>query len=176
MSEQKKYEKKVVSGRISISLWKLATRNGERERVCVQHSRKDMRTSEWRNQQIWLNLDEVRDLANAMDEFGGAEVEAPDIEDIEAGDNPPAQSVKAHCIIEYIKANCLDAGLEVFDLQERSVPQVLHEYGIRAKLTQVEETIIRHDLRGMIEQREFAEMARMAHNGNVDIGLATGFR
>ncbi len=173
MSEQKKYEKKVVSGRISMSLWKFATKYGDRERICVQHSRKDRRTGEWRNQQIWLNLDEIRDLAQAMEDFNGAE-EAPDIEDINAGDESPASSVRAHCIIEFIKANSLDAGLDVYDFEELRVQEVLREYGISAKLTPGEETIIRQELRAMIEQREFAEMARMAHKGNLDIGYSTG--
>jgi len=168
MTEGKKPLRKVRSGKVSISIWKsnIKRKDGstvEGERACVQYSQQHRDTKEWLNQQIWLSVDELRDLVAALDELN---VE---------GEKSPS-SVRAHCIVEYIKANSIDAGLDVYDLQERSVPQVLCEYGIRTKLTPAEETIVRHDLRGMIERREFAEMARMAHNGNVDIGLAAGFR
>ena len=172
MSEERKPVKKKVSGRISMSLWKFATEGGERERICVQHSRKDRRTGEWRNQQIWLNLDEIRDLGTVMEEFAGEDV--VDIEDIEAGDKSPAPSLRAHSIIEFIKVNCLDAGLDVCDLQEQSIPEVLREYGIRAKLTLGEETVIRQELREMLEQREFAEMAYLAKHSDPLLGLVCG--
>jgi hypothetical protein len=33
----------------------------------VQYSRKNYQTGEWQNQHIWLNIDELRDLADALD-------------------------------------------------------------------------------------------------------------
>ena len=75
MSEERKQPvKKVKCGRISVSVWrhKATSTNGaavERQRVCVQHSRKDRSTGDWHNQQIWLNIDELRDLANALDQL-----------------------------------------------------------------------------------------------------------
>ena len=175
MSKQRRPEKKVVSGRISMSLWKFAAENGEFERICVQKSRKDRKTGEWRNQQIWLNPDELSDLATVMDQLSGTVEEAPDIDDSDAGDESPAQSIRAHAIIEYIEAKQLDTGLDVYDLKELNVLEVLAEYRIRLKLTPAEETIVRQELKDMIEQREFAEMARMVHNGNLDIGFPAGF-
>ena len=168
MSERiKKPVRKVRSNRVSVTLWEhqKCGKDGKKfeyQRACIQHSRKGRDATEWQNQQIWMNADELRDLAEALDQLNTE------------GEKSPS-SVRAHCIVEYIKANSIDAGLEVFDLQERSLPEVLREYGIRGKLTHDEKMIIRHDLKGMIEQREFAEMARMVHNGNVDIGHVAGF-
>ena len=74
MSEEKKPVKKVRCGKISVSLWKkkATSRDGrayEQERACVQHSRRNNQTGEWQNQHIWLNIDELRDLANALDQL-----------------------------------------------------------------------------------------------------------
>ena len=89
MSEEKKRPvKKVKCNKISVSLWKhkATSKNGEeyeRQRVCVQHSRKDNNTGEWNNQQIWLNVDELRDLTEAIDQLN------------EAGDKSPSSSAKS---------------------------------------------------------------------------------
>ena len=82
MSEEKKPVKKVRCGKISISLWKrkATSKDGrayEQERACVQHSRKDGSTGEWQNQQVWLNIDELRDLANALDQLNEVGDESP---------------------------------------------------------------------------------------------------
>lgn len=74
MTEEKKPVKKVKCGRISISLWKKKATSGdgrayEQERACVQHSRKNYQTGEWQNQHIWLNIDELRDLTDALDQL-----------------------------------------------------------------------------------------------------------
>ncbi len=153
MSEGKKPLRKVRSGKVSISIWKssIKRKDGstvEGERACVQHSRKNGNTGEWLNQQIWLNVDELRNLAEALDELNHEE-----------GDKSPSSSVRAHCIVEYVKANSIDAGLDVYELEERTVSEVLREYGIRVELKSWEEKIVADEFRELIERREFAEMA-----------------
>ena len=168
MSEKRKPTKRVKSGRVSISLWKFPTKYGERERACVQHSRKDTKTGEWRNQQVWLNIDELLDLADALEQINSEPEAAEETISAEeqdtAGEKSPASSgsMRAHSIIEYIKANSLDTGLDTFDLQELSADEVLAAYGIYAKLNPSEERMILSDLRKIVEQREFAEMAYCA--------------
>ena len=162
---ERKPVRKVVSNRISMSLWKFTNEEGERERVCVQHSRKHRKTGEWRNQQIWLNIGELLDLADALGQFNSEAETAEETigaeEQDTAGEKSPAfsGSVRAHSVVEYIKANSLDAGLDVFDLEELSADEILAAYGIYAKLNPTEERMIVSDLRKMVEQREFAEMA-----------------
>ena len=83
MSEKRMPEKKVKVGRVSISLWKskrlmpgdeksagYVEKYVEFERVCIQHSRFDRKANAWSNQQIWMNIDELRDLSQALDEIG----------------------------------------------------------------------------------------------------------
>ena len=172
MSEGKKPLRKVRSGKVSISIWKSSIKRKDGstvdgERACVQHSRQRRDTKEWLNQQIWLNVDELRDLATAVDKLNSVE---------EGEESPSSSSIRAHCIVEYVKANSIDAGLDVYDLEERTVSEVLREYGIRVELKSWEEKIVADEFRELIERREFAEMARMVHNGNIDIGFAAGFR
>lgn len=166
-SEKNQPVKKVRSGRITVTLWerKVTREDGETvefQRACVQHSRKNKDSDEWNNQQIWLNVEELRNMAEALDELN------------EEGEKSPS-SVRAHCIVEYIKTNSIDAGLDIFDLQERSVQEILHEYGINVKIKPWEEKIVADELKELIENREFAEMARMVHNGNIDIRYPDGF-
>jgi len=174
-NEKNRPVKKARCGKISISVWrqkrllpgdKASTGYVEQyvefQRACVQHSRKDRNTGEWRNQQIWLNVDELRDLANAMDELD------------REGDTSPSPSehshlhgsVKAHRILEFIKVNSLDVGLDIFDMQELSVEEILGEYGIHARITLSERRLIRHDLRNLIEQTEFSEVSYLAHRSS----------
>ncbi len=173
-NEKNRPVKKARCGKISISVWrqkrllpgdKASTGYVEQYvefwRACVQHSSKSRNTGAWQNQQIWLNVDELRDLANAMDELD------------REGDTSPSPSedshkqhgsVKAHRIVEYIKSNSLDAGLDIFDLQELSVEEILGEYGIHARITLSERRLIRHDLRKLIEQTEFSEVSYLAQS------------
>jgi len=77
MNEKKHPVRKVKCGKISISLWRheVTSANGasfEHRRACVQHSRKDRDTGDWHNQQIWLNIDELRDLSSAVDQLNEA--------------------------------------------------------------------------------------------------------
>ena len=88
MSEKKKPEKKVRSGKISVSLWKhkATAMNGEeyeRQRACVQHGRRERDSGKWHNQQIWLNRDELIDLTEAIDQLN------------EVGDKSPSSSAKS---------------------------------------------------------------------------------
>lgn len=163
---EKKPLKKITSGRISVTVWKrqVTAKSGaevEVRRACIQHGRKDKETGEWNNQQIWLNIDELRDVANALDQLN-------------EGDESPSSSIKAHGIIEYIKANSLDGGLDVFDLQEQSADEVLAQYGIRAWLHPSEKNLILNDLKAIIEQQEFAEMAYMAQHSHDSFPRASG--
>lgn len=136
--------RKVTSGRISISIW--TGKPGQDKRACVQHSRKDKNTGEWSNQQIWLFVDELRDMADALDKMNGEE-------------NSPSPSMRVHHIVEYIKANGLDAGLDVYDVKELGAEKALSRYGIHVPLTPDEKQIVLAELTAMAEQREFAEMA-----------------
>ena len=149
--------KKVKNGKISVSIWRrIAKKDGievEIERACVQKSVLQQDTGEWQNQQIWLNVEELRDLSIALVKLN------------EEGDDTPSSNIqihyssqKAHRIIEYIKANSLDAGLDVFDLQEMSPLEVLSHYDIYVKLTPEEEKLIIKSLMSLIEQQEFREI------------------
>lgn len=171
MSEKNMPVKKARCGKISISVWrhkrllpgdKASTGYVEQyvefQRVCVQHSRKDRDTQEWRNQQIWLNVDELRDLANAMDKLDGEGDTSPSPSE----DAQLHGSIRAHHIIEYIKTNSMDAGLDMFDFQEMTVEEALSEYGIRVPTTPDERKLIRHDLMKLIEQTEFSEVSYLA--------------
>ena len=68
-------------GKFQVSVWarsKLCSARSdfeaEREiqvvRICVQHSRYDWKTRQWANQSIWCQPDELRDLADALDQLG----------------------------------------------------------------------------------------------------------
>ena len=92
-------EKKVRCGRITVTVWKkqIVAQSGEEvqlQRACVQHSRRRKDNGEWINQQIWLNIDELRNIAEALDELNKEE-----------GEQSPSSSVRAHRIVEYIKAS-----------------------------------------------------------------------
>ena len=74
-------ERKSQIGRFQVSLWKtrrvLAARNdfeAERElvtrRACIQYSRLNHLKQAWENQQVWCNLEELRDLSRALDGIG----------------------------------------------------------------------------------------------------------
>ena len=67
-------------GRFQISLWENqrltkakhdydAEREHNALRACVQHGTFNKTTQTWENQSIWCNPDELRDLANALDQF-----------------------------------------------------------------------------------------------------------
>ena len=74
-------ESKTRAGRFQVSLWRtkrrLAAKNDfepEREvvseRACIQYSRLNRQTMGWDNQQVWCNVDELRDLSQALDKLG----------------------------------------------------------------------------------------------------------
>ena len=67
-------------GRFQVSLWKVThtvfaedevnvVREFDRFRICIQHSQRNWYTKAWKNQNIWCDLDDVRNLANAIDEL-----------------------------------------------------------------------------------------------------------
>jgi len=141
----RKPTRQVKCGKISISQWLLAPKDGHRERACVQHSRKD-RSGEWHNQQIWLNLGELRDLVNALDQLNGEEGSSP-------------SSFRVNHIMGYIDVNSIESGLDVFDLQELSIADVLAAYGIHVRVFPWEAIMIRRDLKNLIEMQEFSEIA-----------------
>jgi hypothetical protein len=71
---------KAKLGRFQVSIWKqkniAKARNGfdfdrevERMRACVQYGRFNRMTKEWNNQSIWCDPEELRDLANALDQL-----------------------------------------------------------------------------------------------------------
>ena len=165
MSE-KKPVRKVVSGRVSISLWKFPTKYGDRERGCLQHSSKDWKTKNWVNQQIWLNIDELRDVANALDELNSEpEVAEETVTTEEVGEQSPSSSsssCRVHRIVEYIKANSLEADVDVCDIDEMSVGDILGSFGIHTPLASWEGRLVRRELRDYVEKKEFAESAYMA--------------
>ena len=85
--EKKGPESKTQVGRFQVSLWRtkriFPARNDfepEREvisrRACIQYSRLNKQSQVWDNQQVWCNLDELRDLVQALDELNhlGGEV------------------------------------------------------------------------------------------------------
>ena len=168
MSEGKKPLRKIRCEKISISIWKnsIKRKDGstvDGERACVQHSRKNGNTGEWLNQQIWLNVDELRNLAQALDELN-----------VEGEKSLSSSSIRAHCIVEYVKANSIDAGLDIYELEERTVSEVLREYGIRVELRSWEEKIVADEFRELIERREFAEMAFLTHNHDSLLAIMYG--
>jgi len=78
---------KTQVGRFQITLWrKTRILRGRRDyqpdreitqhTACVQHSRYDSETNEWRNQSIWCQPDELRDLVQALDRLNEDEVPA----------------------------------------------------------------------------------------------------
>ena len=80
---------KARHGRFQITLWQRThVREAKKhyqaetqrtiERICIQRSTYDHNTGKWDNQRIWLGPQELRDLANAMDEFEQAVLDADD--------------------------------------------------------------------------------------------------
>jgi hypothetical protein len=83
--------KKARIGHFEISLWKNrrvikakndfdAERKVETVRACIQHSRYKNTEGAWQNQNIWCNTDELRDLAQLLDQFNEEDEESPDNE------------------------------------------------------------------------------------------------
>jgi len=71
---------KTKLGRFQVSIWRkksiVKARNGfdfdrevERVRACVQYGRFNRVTKEWNNQSIWCDPEELRDLANVLDQL-----------------------------------------------------------------------------------------------------------
>jgi hypothetical protein len=87
MSEEKNRPVvKVRHGRFQVTLWQStrrvrarahyqAEREFDVERICIQRSTFNRNTGKYKNQQIWLDPHEIRDLALAMDEFEEAQLE-----------------------------------------------------------------------------------------------------
>ena len=73
---------KVKVGKISVSLWRnertirgdaagyRPERTQQSLRVCVTHSKYNWKIDDWKHHSIWMDADELRDLANAIDEVG----------------------------------------------------------------------------------------------------------
>ena len=57
---------KLRIGRFQIAVW--STKVGM-ARACIQHSKKRKDSDEWVNQSIWCNAEELRDLANILDDI-----------------------------------------------------------------------------------------------------------
>lgn len=85
-------------GRFQVSIWKSKkiqkARNDydiEREievvRACIQHSQYTRTTNKWTNQTIWCNPDELRSIAQLLDELNGSEKE-------------PTQGGEEQCVIQ----------------------------------------------------------------------------
>jgi hypothetical protein len=90
MKENKPIRKERV-GRFQVTIWKnhrlIKARNDydvEREvetvRGCIQHSTYNKTEGTWRNQSIWVNAEELRDLAQLLDQFDQDDEELPDKE------------------------------------------------------------------------------------------------
>ena len=163
MSERKPV-RKVVSARISISFWQFASERGKYERACLQHSSKDRKTNNWVNQQIWLNPDELRDVANALDKLNSEpEVAEETVATEEVGEkSPSSSSMRVHNIVEYVKANSLEADLDVYDVDAMSIGDILGSFGIHTSLASWEGKLVRSELRDYVEKKEFSESAYMA--------------
>lgn len=80
---------KVRHGHFQITLWERthirparkhyeADRERTIDRICIQRSTYKKSTGKWDNQRIWLGPQELRDLANAMDEFERKVVDTDD--------------------------------------------------------------------------------------------------
>ena len=72
--------KKTKSGKFQISLFKFdkVLRKGntieselvvDNYRACIQHSRFSTKDHRWQRQQIWCSTEELRELANALDDL-----------------------------------------------------------------------------------------------------------
>jgi len=84
-NNKKKPEMKICFGRFSITVWrqKRLFSSGDKDdigyiekevelvRLCIQHSVKNKLTGKWRNQQIWINPDDLLDLSNLLDKYDG---------------------------------------------------------------------------------------------------------
>ena len=81
-NEKQQPLKKVRSGNFQISLWRFqrnasgdpnATGYSEDpqdiERACIQYSRFDYRSNQWKNQTIWIPVHEARDLARVVEQL-----------------------------------------------------------------------------------------------------------
>jgi hypothetical protein len=83
--------RKVRAGRFQISLWvfrKLLSNGGTHstiyleqwvdvERACIQYSTYNKATAQWENQAIWCSLDDVRHLAQVVEQLNGEEESSP---------------------------------------------------------------------------------------------------
>ena len=83
--------KKVRAGRFQISIWtfrKLLSNGGKDsiiyleqwvnvERACIQYSTFNKATGQWENQAIWCSLDDLRSLAEVVEQLNGEEESSP---------------------------------------------------------------------------------------------------
>jgi hypothetical protein len=71
------------AGRFQVSIWKYdrviparddcgAEREVATQRACVQYSTRNPLTREWKNQNIWCTVDELRSLVQALDQLNNA--------------------------------------------------------------------------------------------------------
>lgn len=77
--------RKVRSGKFQVTLWRFQRKASgdpnatgysevpiDVERACIQYSRFDHKTGQWKNQSIWIPVHEVRDLASVVDQLNEA--------------------------------------------------------------------------------------------------------
>ena len=176
-------------GRFQISTWafrRLVT-NGDPEstcyhenwvdelRVCIQHSTYSKSTGKWNNQKIWCSPGDLRNLSEALDTLN--EGDLPLFSDYqETSDDripekgfysckekfqtiDPVRRTKLNKIIEYLKTNGFYHDLP--DFEEKSMSEILSEYGIIEDFTDDEIVELKKDLCRMAEQNEFSEISRL---------------
>ena len=87
--------KKVRAGRFQISIWtfrKLLSNGGKDstiyleqwvnvERACIQYSTFNKATGQWENQAIWCSLDDLRNLAEVVEQLNGEDSSSPSSDD-----------------------------------------------------------------------------------------------
>jgi hypothetical protein len=76
--KRRKPEREYSHGDLSITLWKARRRvyydgfnvqQYDGYRACIQRSEWDLKTGRWRNQQIWMNYEELDCLKIVLDDF-----------------------------------------------------------------------------------------------------------
>lgn len=86
--------RKVRAGRFQISTWvfrQLFTNGGKDstvyleqwvdiERACIQYSTFNKATGQWENQAIWCSIDDLRNLAQVVDQLNGGDDSPPSFE------------------------------------------------------------------------------------------------
>lgn len=159
-------------------------------RACVQYSRKNRMTGEWENQSIWCSCEELRDLAQVVDQLNEEAAEEDSSAfpkpDDEKEDNhvracfpsPPVgeerekpshentnevkqmRRMKLYGIVEYLRS--VDFHHDTFDLEEQEVKEILSAYGIDDEMTAAELQQLSQDLYPLAERNEYRQALRLA--------------